>query len=229
MKPGNYFHSFFYALIFSAVLFFSGCSDTNTGPVSDNIEIGYRSSPDNSAVDGIFQLDSIKVLVQDIKLGSSMGVYNSFRYGPYILYINLNSTTITRISNTYMGPGAYSSASLDVHQLGVGESVGDPDFVDANGRYSMVAKGTYNGTAFTYKSTASGTLVLNFPSTIDLVANSMTFLTLRVSPYGWFLSGGTYLDPTNTVNDAVINSNIQTNINNSFRIYRDTNRDGEPD
>lgn len=229
MKPGIYFLGFFYALVFSAVLFFNGCSDTNTGPVSDNIEVGYRGSPDNSVTDGIFQLDSVKVLVRDIKLGTAMGVYNNFRFGPYILYINLNSTAITRISNTYMGPGAYSSASLDIYQLGVGESVGDPDFVDANGRYSIVAKGTYNGTAFTYKSTANANLILNLPTAIDLAATSMTYLTLRVSPYGWFLSGGTYLDPTNTVNDATINANIQTNINNSLRIYRDTNRDGEPD
>ena len=62
-----------------------------------------------------------------------------------------------------------------------------------------------------------------FEGAIDLKDGSN--LTLNVDASTWFTSGGSRLDPRNETNRSQIENNIQ----NSFRAFKDDDHDGHED
>jgi hypothetical protein len=207
-----------------------GCSDTTTSPQSDNLDLSIMSSRNitDNAADTLI-LDTVKVLINNIKLNvSGNSDSTNFKVGPYVFYLNFASL-VTTVSSAYIPAGTYDKIIFDFHKLGDNETPPDPDFVDINGRYSTVVKGTFNGTSFVFKSDKSYHQKLNFTNSLVVSASGKSNITIHAAPYMWFYKSGILLDPNNSSNRGDIENNIKDNVNENFKAFKDNNKDGQPD
>jgi hypothetical protein len=215
------------ALISAAGLY--GCSDS-TSTQADNLSFSGTSSMDSVGdSQNILVLDTVKILIKDIKLNlAAASEESNFKVGPFVLFLNLSSS-INTISTSIIPAGTYDKIKFEIHKLEDIEAVPDPEFADVNGRYSVIVKGSYLGNYFVYKSTKSAHQILNFPNTVPISSSSLSNVTLTVKPYIWFIKNGVYLDPSDPVNSNDIDNNIKDNINHNFKAFKDNDRNGLPD
>jgi hypothetical protein len=217
-------------VIIGAILININCSDDIINSTADNLDIssmGTNDSSDNSG--NILILDTVKILLRDIKLNVSNGEDSTnFKVGPFVLFLNLNSS-VNFITSAYIPPGVYDKIKFEIHKLNDNEVPPDPEFADANGRYSVIVKGWFNGNYFIYKSKKSAHQKLNFPGMLQISNVVRSNVTLQVRPYIWFMENGDYLDPRDPSNENNIDNNIKDNINNNFKAFKDNDKNGIPD
>lgn len=220
------------ATLISAAGFYSCSNPSVTSNKADNLSFSVMGSVDSAGdlQQNLFILDTVKILIKDIKLdlASTSEDSSDFKVGPFILFLNLSSN-INLISNAMIPAGTYDKIKFEVHKLNDNEPVPDPEFADANGRYSVVAKGTYLGNYFVYKSTKSAHQILHFPIIVPITAAYLSNVTMIVKPYIWFIKNGVYLDPRVPANSNDIDNNIKDNINHNFKAFKDNDRNGIPD
>lgn len=219
------------ALLLVAVvtLLIQGCkSDEVVTQASDNTEISMMSSPgvtDNAPINSLV-LDSVKVLIKNIKLNVSAASDDSvnFKTGPFVVKLNLNSSV--NVFTTAMIPeGTYDKVKFEIHKLEDGEVGIDTAFSFGGGRYSVVVYGKFNLIPFIYRSTKSAHQKINFGSTVGINSTTKSNITLKVQPYTWFWNGTDYIDPLNLSNENDIDNNIKA----SFKAFKDNDRNGIPD
>lgn len=217
--------------LFCIFSFFSiSCRDEIYLPIDENLELSSFSSDDiQELVSGSLILDTIKILIKDIKLNIT-NTEDSIDYsvGPYVIYLDLNSL-VRNFTSDIIPSGNYDKIFFDIHKLEDNETPPDPDFSDLNGRYSIIVKGRYNDTSFVYKSSASVHHKLIFPNSLYISVSGKSNITIHIKPYIWFIKNSIYLDPRNPVNRSDIDDNIKNNINNNIRAFKDNNKDGLPD
>ncbi len=211
----------------------NGCGDNNvTTTQTDNLDMSVMGSSDTTADNiGILVLDTVKVLIKDIKLNVANANQDStnFKVGPYILYLNM-TTGVNVITTAMIPAGTYDKVKFDIHKLEDSETISDPDFIDINGRYSIVVKGRYNGVSFVFKSNKSAHQKITFPGHLQVSETGRANITLRIKPYLWFISStNIYIDPMDPANLNDIENNIKDNINNNFKCFVDNDRNGQPD
>jgi hypothetical protein len=212
------------------IFIINGCNDSTITPQSDNLDFSTVSSSDSIGDAGILVIHSVKVLLKDIKLNvaSSSEDTANFKVGPYVLYLDLSSS-VNIISTGFIPAGTYDKVRFMVHKLEDNETAPDPDFVDANGRYSVVVRGSYAGVNFIYKSDKSAHQKLTFPGSLHVSLSGKSNITLIVKPYLWFIEAGIYLNPLDINNRSIIDNNIKENINHNFKICVDNDSNGIPD
>ncbi|MDQ3019078.1 MAG: hypothetical protein M3R36_00680 [Bacteroidota bacterium] len=218
-------------VLFSLLLLFGSCKEDTVSPQSDsdNLDMSVLSTPDFTDNSGTLVLDTVKVLIKDIKLNVAGGSDSTnFKVGPYVFYLNLNSS-INTLTSALIPAGTYDKVKFEIHKLENNEVPPDPDFLDANGRYSVVVKGSFNGVPFIFKSDKSAHQKLNFPNSLIITAGGRSNITIKVSPYMWFYENNSFLDPNDPANRNNIENNIKDNINNNFKAFKDNNKDGIPD
>jgi hypothetical protein len=213
-------------------IYTNGCSDdTVTPPASQhNFEMSHISTSDTVDNAGILILDTVKVLIKDIKLKiASSSDTTDFNPGPYVLYLNFN-TGVNFIGSGYIPVGTYDKVQFDIHKLGSTEPAPDPEFRDPQGNtFAVVAKGTYNGIPFIFKTDKGAKQKLNFPNAL-IVTTTRTNITLQIRPYLWFIDNSNqYMDPADPNKRGEIESNLVSNIKASFKAFKDDNKDGIPD
>lgn len=209
------------------VFFVSGCSESPVNSsASDNFELSsYAStSSDNNNGGDILVITSAKVLIKDIKLNVSGSGENNFKTGPYVLYLDLNSS-VNALTTGLIPVGTYDKIKFEIHKPNNNDPIPDPDFRDGLGNYSVIVAGSFNGTSFTYKSKKSAHQMLNMNNELVMTDVGKTNITLTVNPYNWFLSGGVYLDPNIASNENDIDNNIKA----SFKAIIDKDKNGIPD
>lgn len=216
-----------------ALLVINGCNNEDSvqpGTSSDNVDFSSVSAPAPGAGALTIEIDQAKLLLRDIKLNVASGSENmvNFKTGPYVLNLDFNSG-ITFIAAGYIPAGTYDKVKFEIHKLNDNEETPDPEFIDASGRYSTVIKGRVNGTAFTFKSSASAHQMLSFPNLLKVNEGGKSNITLQADAYQWFLVNGIFVDPLNEANRNVIELNIKNNINNNIKIFVDNDRNGQPD
>jgi hypothetical protein len=211
---------------------FYGCGSTPVTTTQVN-NLGFSST---SSVDSIgdaqnyFVLDTVKILIKDIKLNVANSNEDStnFKVGPFVLFLNLGSS-VNNITTEMIPAGAYDKIKFEVHKLEDAEAVPDPEFADANGRYSVIVKGSYYGNYFVYKSSKSAHQKLSFPLPVTLTTAIYSNITMIVRPYIWFVKNGVYLDPRDPANSNDIDNMIKDNINQNFKAFKDNDMNGLPD
>lgn len=206
-----------------------GCkSDEVVTQASDNTEISMMSSPgvtDQAPINALV-LDSVKVLIKNIKLNVSAASDDSvnFKTGPFVVKLNLNSS-VNLFTTAMIPEGSYDKIKFEIHKLEDGEVGIDTAFSFAGGRYSVVVYGKFNLIPFIYRSTKSAHQKLNFGTQVGVNSQTKSNITLKVQPYTWFWNGTDYIDPMVLSNENDIDNNIKA----SFKAFKDNDRNGLPD
>lgn len=218
------------AVAFVLMLGTIGCGEDAVAPQADNLDMSSMSTSDTTDNNFILILDTVKILIKDIKLNVAASSQDStnFKVGPYVLYLNMQSS-VNLMSTAYIPAGTYDKVAFKIHKLDPGEVVPDPDFQEGNNRYSAVVKGTYAGVPFVFKSDKSAHQKISFQGSLIVTNLGKSNITLKIRPYIWFIKNGLYLDPRDPANQNDIENNIKDNINANFKVFIDNDRNGQPD
>jgi hypothetical protein len=171
------------------------------------------------------ELTRARVVVRRVKLeNAGTAAMEEVAGGPYLLDLSGATLdgTVAKVLDASFVPGSYSEIRFEVHKPESGERGANAnlkDMIDAQA--SIIADGTIDGAAFTFATAVTDEQ--RFEGTIDLKDGSN--LTLNVDASTWFTSGGSRLDPRNETNRSQIENNIQ----NSFRAFKDDDHDGHED
>lgn len=155
----------------------------------------------------------------------------SFNAGPYLLNLPLGSTGVARGFSVAVDTGSYDQLRIKVHKPEDDGDAKDVAFVAAHPEFNKVsirAVGTFNGQPFAFVTD------LNVEQKMDLVppivvADSVTNvdITINVDLTNWFTDGAGGLVDPNTGNKGGSNDSlVKDNIKDSFRAFRDDDRDG---
>jgi hypothetical protein len=208
-------------------IFVAGCGGPNLS-VSMRAGLpapGAAVAPKALVVGTGIELTRVRVVVRRVRLeNAGTAAMEEVASGPYLLDLSGASLdgTVAKVLDASFVPGSYSEIRFELHKPDnsePGANAGLKDMIDAQA--SIIADGTIDGAAFTF--TTPVTAEQRFEGTIDLKDGSN--LTLNVDASTWFTSGGSRLDPRNETNRSQIENNIQS----SFRAFKDDDRDGHPD
>jgi len=207
---------------------FSACDTTEN--TNGSMSLSFSNNTTLQKInDDTIELDTIKILIRDIKIKSKSGSdTSSIKVGPFVVKLNLAGTT-TDFAINNIPTGSYDRIKFEIHKIEASETLSDPEFregTDASLRYSVIVKGKYNTVPFIYKSrkSAKQDLKLETPVTVD--ENGVANLTITVDPFTWFADSVSTLDPTDPANENDIDNNIKESFKKAFR---DNNHDGKED
>ena len=152
------------------------------------------------------------------------------RVGPYLVDVPVNGADGARVA-VAVPAGTYSSIRLWLYKVTSGDSAdvafrqANPDFRDISVRLT----GTFNGTPFTFTNNVNAKLTV--PLTAPLVIGTGgENVTVTIDLTTWFLrpSGGLY-SPAAANTPGQVRTQVQNNIRNAFRAFRDDDKDGRED
>jgi len=171
-------------------------------------------------------LNRVRVVIRKVELEKADTLeMDEIASGPYLLDLSgtsLDSGVVAKVLETSFAPGTYSEIKLEIHKPEAGEVGVNGDLtamIAANA--SIIADGTIDGADFTFTTAVSAEQ--NFEGNLVLSAGSN--LTLNVDPSTWFTSSGARLDPRTEANRSQIENNIQS----SFKAFKDDDEDGVED
>ena len=96
---------------------------------------------------------------------------------------------------------------------------------------SILVTGTYNGTAFEFRSDLTEVEDVTLPEPVEVAEESEVPLTLHVDASTWFANaaGTGLVDPAQANDGQPYESLVEQNIRASFRAFHDADADGEAD
>lgn len=222
------------ALILTALLVACGGSSTSL-----SVRAGSPSAPKvaRSALDlqnGIV-LSHVRIVVTKVEMelaktadaGLADLEEHEMKAGPFLIDLSgptLDSGTPATIASSDIPAGTYKEIKFKIHkpqttEPGVSADAGLTAMANANA--SIIADGTIDGATFSYSTQLDVEQELEGNFVLD-GGN----VTLNIDTSTWFGgAGAARLDPRNAGN----NSQIENNIKNSFKAYRDDNKDGHED
>jgi hypothetical protein len=148
--------------------------------------------------------------------------------GPFLLDLSAAQHTgsVQTIATGDVPAGTYRELKFELHKPDASEPgvAADPNLAAmAAAQESVIVDGTIDGQPFTF--TSSVDAEQDFEGTFD-VASGAQNITLNIDVTSWFGgSGSARLDPRVSNNRSQIESNIQS----SFKVFDDENRDGRDD
>ncbi len=202
--------------------------DENGGPAQASLSFVVSDNTGlTKGLSGHVQVDTAKVLIRTIQFHSSDDSDSlNYRTDSFVLNLDM-SGGLNTIEAMDIPAGSYNKVSFRVHKPGSGEDVGDDDFYESDSgadRYSVVVKGTYLNSAFTFKSRSTPQQKIKFDPDL-VVTDTTTFVnvTLSVDVMSWFVDkNGDNLDPTNEDDE----SDIDGAIKDSFKGFMDNDKNG---
>jgi hypothetical protein len=207
----------------------AGCGGSN---LSLSVRAGAAAATANSATNiaaltagtGI-TLSRVRVVIRKVELEKAGTTeMDEVASGPYLLDLSGAALdgSVGKVLDASFTPGTYSEIEFEVHKPQSGETAANADLKDMiDAQSSIVVDGTIDGAAFTFKTAV--TAEQKFEGNLVLAAGSN--LTLNVDAGSWFTANGARLDPRDEANRSQIENNIQK----SFKAFKDDNRDGHED
>lgn len=185
----------------------------------------------------VAQIDRVRILLRTIqfhKRDDDDGAEGEeFRSDPMVIDLPLDGTPL-EIAVADIPDGSYHKVSFRIHKPDAVEELpeGGEEFrigESGNERFSVIVDGVVDAQDFQYRSSKSMQQKVDFEA--DLVIDENTGdvnVTLLVDVSTWFVDESeTFLDPFNTSGSNT--SAIDKSIRESFRIFKDKNKDGQPD
>ena len=153
---------------------------------------------------------------------------HELKAGPFLIDLagaTLDSGTPATVANAGLPAGTYKEIKFKIHKLQNNESGVSADAAlqaMATAGASIIADGTIDGTAFSFSTPMDVEQELEGVFVLGASSN----LTLNVDASSWFGASATArLDPRDETKRGQIESNIQ----HSFKAFRDDNKDGHED
>jgi len=234
MKTNKYLLTGAIASFIFSLLIISGCSNSDSpvtsgsgSSTSQNIGLSIMQNDnafDNPLADTLI-ITSAKALINEVEV-ENQSPGTSVHVNPFVINFNSNGT-IQEIIGGQIPAGTYTKIKFKIHKPEDNETPPDPEFKEGtsgNQRYSFIIKGTYNGSAFVYKSKQSASLILNFPSGVNF-STAKRNITVIFNKKSWFYKNG-LKDPRNSNHENEIDDNIRTSFKNAFL---DDDKNGLPD
>ncbi len=225
-----------FVLIAFLLLIIQGCDSTETTDGTVSLSFSTSSLNQKVSADSV-ALDTVKILIRDIKLGFESEDDDGFghdsddvsvKVGPVVVYLNLSGVT-TDFAVSNIPSGTYNKVKFKIHKIEASETPPDPEFKegdDSSLRYSVIIKGIYNSNPFIYKSRKSAHQKIELENPLVVEPNTATNLTITVDPSTWFIKDGVILDPTDPANE----NDIDNNIKDSFKqCFKDNDHGGDDD
>jgi hypothetical protein len=185
------------------------------------------ASPSRALVAGTgIELTRVRLVIRRVELKKAGTTeMTEVASGPYLLDLSgasLDGNVTKVLDASSFTPGAYDEIRFELHKadstdVGVNASLADMIAAQA----SLIADGTIDGASFSFVTAV--TAQQSFTGAMPLEDGSN--LTLNVDASSWFTVNGTRLDPRNEQNRSQIENNIQS----SFKAFKDDNHDGQPD
>lgn len=179
-----------------------------------------------------------QLVVRNVKLKSASAVCSdddddecpTFRVGPYLVDVPVSGADGARVA-VEVPAGTYSSIRLWLHKVTSSDSAdvafrqANPDFRDI----SLRLEGTFNGTPFIFVNDVNAKLTVPLAEPL-VVGTGGDDVTVTIDLSTWFLraSGGLY-SPAAANTPGQVRAQVQNNIRNAFRAFKDDNRDGRED
>jgi len=181
-------------------------------------------------------LNRVRIVVKEIKLelakspdaGLADLEEHEMAMGPYLVDLSgasLDSGAPGTLATASLPAGTYKEIKFKIHkpqssEPGVSTDAGLQAMAAAGA--SIIADGTIDGAAFSFSTPMDVEQELEG----NFVLGSSSNLTLNVDASTWFGgSGSARLDPR----DASVGSQIEGNIQRSFKAFRDDDKDGDED
>ncbi len=213
---------------------FSGCSDASTvtgsntgitGNTDDNTTISTKVEGQNDDPNGTLNITEAKFLLRDVKFRRTDGTEGEVKVGPIVINLDLSGSVKVSVSGK-IPAGTFNRLRFKIHKVEDFETSPDPEFKEGTSgsqRYSLIAKGTYNGSAFVFKSRKSLNMELALQAPFTLEEGQDINVTIVIDPYQWFRGGSDFLDPRIEDNE----DEIEDNIKDAFRrVFLDNNLNG---
>mgnify|MGYP006908244900 CR=1 FL=1 len=211
---------------------FSGCSEFDsvaggeTGNENDNATISSKvETSDNPSA--TMNISEAKFLLRDVKFRRTDGSEGEIKVGPIVVNLDMSGNIRANIRGS-IPAGTFNRLRFKIHKPEDNEVVSDPDFKEGTSgsrRYSVVAKGTYNGAPFVYKSRKSINMELALQGAFTIEQGQDINVTIIMDPYQWFRSGSDYLDPSNENNENTIDDKLRDAFK---RVFLDNDLNGQP-
>jgi len=197
-----------------------------SGSETAGIKLNVITSEETDDPSANLSISEAKALLSKIEVENSSG---SREINMNSLVVNFNlSGDVKQVIEKSIPEGIYTKIKFQLHKPEDFETVSDPEFktgTSGNQRFSVIIKGSYNGSAFVYKSRKSVNIVLNFHQPVD-IRNNMKNITLLLQKNLWFISNGITLNPNDEDNSDIIDDNIKRSFAKAFK---DDDKNGRPD
>lgn len=230
MKNKKTFKNFCIAIISISSFLYSACGENNVSSgnsFQENGNLSISIMPENNQDNNEIIIDEIKALISEVEIESEPSGQSQYvSMNPFVL--RFNEGIFSQILTNKIPFGNYSKLKFKVHKPEDNETPPDPEFKEGNSgnqRYSFIIKGSYNGSAFTYKSKKSASVILNFPNNVNFQESSKN-ITISVNTSGIFKNGIEIIDPTNPEYQDLIDDNIRASFRKAFI---DLDKNGLPD
>lgn len=216
-------------MLLTSSLLLSACSNTTQSSVKLNAKASSSQSyQKQSNVADTVIITEAKFRFSEIEFESATDEDSTdIEQGPLVLSLNLNGG-LTEVGIADVPAGFYEELEFEIEARDEDDVlVNDPDFEGENGQnYSMVISGTINGEPFTFRSEKDVEMELEFEPAFEVNDEEQVSITLNFDTSLWFLDqDGNALNPTDSNNILLIESNIE----NSIEAFEDDDEDGEND
>jgi hypothetical protein len=226
------------------------CSDSKMGEVS--LQLATRRAPAATAgaeASVIVSLgpdeivfDQIQLVLRKIRLDGGPTAScpedaegdsqcGEIRLGPVLFDMPLDAEAEPTLT-ALVPVGTYDGFKFQLHKPS--DANGDADVVAEHPEMediSIRAVGTYNGTPFIFSSDLTDVEEVTMPEAVEVAEDGELPLTLFVDASGWFANGAAtgLIDPAQANDGGIYESEVEQNIRESFRAFRDGNADGAAD
>lgn len=157
-------------------------------------------------------IDEVKLYIDEMELESIENDSLDFEIEDFIVNLPLDGSPLT-LTEMALPQGIYDEFELEIEKAEDDINVNDSDFRDETGTYSLVVLGTFNGEAFSFRSSEDFELELDLNPPLELGEGESSVLKVTVDVSSWFIgSSGETLDPNNPDNYVIINENIENSI-----------------
>ncbi|MDQ3412194.1 MAG: hypothetical protein M3509_08750 [Chloroflexota bacterium] len=153
------------------------------------------------------------------------------RLGPVLFDLPLDDEAEPAVT-ALVPVGVYDRLKFQIHKPS--NANGDATLVAEHPEMedvSIRATGTYNGTPFVFASDLTEVEELSFAEAVEVAEDGELALTLHVDAADWFANetGTGLVDPAQANDGESYESEVEQNIRESFRAFRDADGDGVDD
>lgn len=223
------------ALLISVTLVTVGCNTTDSGQEGvGSLQLQMQVNSENMPAKQFlasqehedFAINEVKLFIEEMELESVENDSLDFEIENFIVNLPLDGSPLT-LTEQQIPAGVYDEFELEIEKPDYEDvEVNDPDFRDETGSYSLVVKGLFEGSEFTFRSTEDFEIDVDLEPALVIGESESSVLTISVDVNSWFRgSNGEVLDPKDPVNTEQINENIET----SFEGFEDSFDDDDDD